>query len=448
MRGSLQALWWLAVAAPLAFVLGLGALLHLVLFPALPDAAAFTVAGSLATLGIVAFASTIFSVLERMQGQLERRAAEWRSLFELGQEVTASPDLEGLLDSVVERARHLLQADVAVLMLLDPAGEELRVAAQRGLREGPEMASPLPAGEGPQGLVVQTGQPLVVSDCRRDGRLGGRPAVVGGEEVCSLVAVPFSAKGKLLGVLMVGNHQPAPLGEGQAQLLAAFANWAAVAVETSRLYDRMRSLALLEERERIAMDLHDGVIQSLYAVTLGLEAASDELEGSSPVRPALERAIDDLDKVIRDLRHYIYDLRPATSQVGDLRRAMRELVEEARATAGIDAHLEAWGPLPPLGQEEALGLYHVAQEAISNVIKHARASRLVVRLAYRRPTLTLEVEDDGVGFDPGAQRDRTRQGLRNMADRARVLDARLTIDSAPGRGTRVRLELPVREGVA
>jgi len=446
--GTLRALRWVAVAAPLAFVLGLGALLHTVLRPALPDPAAFTVAASLAALGIVAFAWLIFSQLERMQAQLERRAEEWRSLFELGQEVTASPDVEGLLESVVDRARHLLQADVAALMLLDPAGEELRVAAQRGLHLVPGDSGPLSAEEGPQGVVVRTGRPLVVPDCRRDPRLGERPAVVGGEEVCSLVAVPFSAKGKLLGVLMVGNRDPSPFGEGQAGLLSAFANWAAVAVETSRLYDRMRSLALLEERERIAMDLHDGVIQSLYAVTLGLEAASDELGEDSSVRPALERAIDDLDKVIRDLRHYIYDLRPVASQVGDLRRAVRELVEEAQSAAGLQARLEAEGPLPPLPEEEALGIYHVAQEAISNVIKHARASRLVVRLAYRRPTLLLEVEDDGVGFDPEAQRDRTRQGLRNMADRARALEARLAIESAPGRGTRVRLEVPVREGVA
>jgi two-component system sensor histidine kinase DevS len=446
--GSLRALRWVAVAAPLAFVVGLGLVLHLVLLPALTDAVAFAVAGSVAALGIVAFAWFIFSMLERMQVQLERRAEEWRSLFELGQEVTASPDVDGLLESVVERARHLLQADVAVLMLLDPTGQELHLAAQRGLKERGGAWDPLPANEGPQGLVVRMAQPLVVSDCRREPLLEGRPAVLEGVELGSLVAVPFSAKGKMLGVLLVGNRAPTPLGRDQAQLLAAFANWAAVAVETSRLYDRMRSLALLEERERIAMDLHDGVIQSLYAVALSLEAAGEEVEEGSPVRWALERAIDDLDRVIRDLRHYIYDLRPASSQVGDLRRAVRELLEEARATGGLEVRLEAEGPLPPLREEEALGIYHVAQEAISNVIKHAQANHLVVRLAYHRPTLILEVADDGVGFDPQAPRDRTRQGMRNMADRARALDARLVIDSAPGRGTHVRLEVPIREGEA
>ncbi len=445
---TLQVMGVVASMAPLAFVLGLGVLLEMVLRPALPLPGALTVAGVVAALGIFAFTWAIFSLLQDMQAQLERRAEEWRSLFELGQEVTASPDLEGLLSSVVERAQHLLQADVAALLLLEPSGEEMRLAAHRGLGPEPSLATiSLPVEGGPQALVVKSKLPLVVPDCRRRPDLDG-PIPLGQEKLMSVVAVPFSAKGHLLGVLMVGNRHPYPFRDNQAQLLSAFANWAAVAVETSRLYDRMRSLALLEERERIAMDLHDGVIQSLYAVTLGLEAITEELgQGQTGPKAALERSIDDLGRVIRDLRHYIYDLRPAVVSVGDLRRALAELVEEAKSATGIDVRLETEGILPPLKDEQALGIYHVAQEAISNVIKHARASRLTVRLAYHRPTLILEVADDGIGFNPEEPRERIKQGLRNMSDRARALAACLSIRSAPSQGTLVRLEVPVEEAV-
>lgn len=376
-----------------------------------------------------------------------RRAEEWKTLFELGEEVTAGPDLQALLDSIVERARRLLRAEVAVLMLLDAGAQELRIAAHSGLRSPGLRTARALRDHSLQSLVVRTGKAVVVADYRTDPRLRHRPALFVEEEgLISSIAVPFSARGRTLGTLTVGNRQPTPFGEQQAELLAAFANWAAVAVETSELHARVRSLALLEERERIGMDLHDGVIQSIYAIGLGLEDAVERLdEDPEGARRAVDKAIDSLNHVIRDIRNYIFDLRPRIAETGDLRQALAELVEEMRVNFLLRASLQVDGDLPPLSQEEERGLFHIAQEALNNVAKHARATSVDVRLGTNGAALILEVEDDGSGFDMSAAHTKGHQGLRNMQDRAVSIGANLNIESSSGRGTRIVVKLPVAE---
>ena len=449
---SLRVLRWIGISAPLAAAVGLGFLTDQVLEKTLPEHLAHAVASLIVAVGAIAFTTWIFGLLGRTYGELEaqrererRRAEEWRSLFEIGEEVTASPDLEGLLSSVVERANRLLGTEVATLMLLEPNGEELRMAAHQGLRTRGMQQLHLLAEQGLQGLVLETGRPAIVDDYQADPRLRNRPAKLVEEEgVVSAICVPFSVKGKLLGTLSVGNHRPTQFTERQAELLAAFANWAAVAVETSQLYDRVESLARLEERERIGMDLHDGVIQSIYAVGLNLEDAAERLkESPQGVRQRLDSAIDDLNQVIRDIRSYIFDLRPQVSEVSDLKRALGELVDEVKVNTLMETDLQMAGELPPLEDEQALGFFHIAQEALNNVSKHSQASSVTVQLHSDNGRLRLEVADNGIGFDPEAQRAKAKQGLRNMMDRARGLGAHLLIDSAVGKGTRVSLDLPL-----
>ena len=376
-----------------------------------------------------------------------RRAEEWKNLFELGEEVTAGPDLQALLDSIVERARRLLRAEVAVLMLLDAGAQEWRIGAHSGRRSPGLRTARALRDHSLQSLVVRTGKAVVVADYRTDPRLRHRPALFVEEEgLISSIAVPFSARGRTLGTLTVGNRQPTPFGEQQAELLAAFANWAAVAVETSELHARVRSLALLEERERIGMDLHDGVIQSIYAIGLGLEDAVERLdEDPEGAKRAVDKAIDGLNHVIRDIRNYIFDLRPRIAEIGDLRQALAELVEEMRVNFLLSASLQVDGDLPFLSQEEERGLFHIAQEALNNVAKHARASSVDVRLGINGEALVLEVKDDGCGFDQSAVQTKGHQGLRNIQDRAASIGANLNIESSSGRGTRIVVKLPVAE---
>ncbi|KKM23771.1 hypothetical protein LCGC14_1611800 [marine sediment metagenome] len=211
-----------------------------------------------------------------------------------------------------------------------------------------------------------------------------------------------------------------------------------------RIDEQNQSLALLEERERIGMDLHDGAIQSIYAVVLRLDDIVERLKGHpDEVKPELEKAMDDLNRVIQDIRSYIFDLRPEILQ-GDLERAIKDLVQGVRVNALIDAELAVEGDLnSAVTEDQAVSLFRIAQEALSNVSRHAQASSLQVKLTALPQSVRLEITDDGIGFDPQAERPGDRHGLRNIDERAHMLGAKLSVDSVPGSGTRVSVEFPV-----
>lgn len=211
-----------------------------------------------------------------------------------------------------------------------------------------------------------------------------------------------------------------------------------------RIDEQNQSLALLEERERIGMDLHDGAIQSIYAVVLRLDDIVERLKGHpDEVKPELEKAMDDLNRVIQDIRSYIFDLRPEILQ-GDLERAIKDLVQGVRVNALIDTELAVEGDLnSAVTEDQAVSLFRIAQEALSNVSRHAQASSLQVKLTALPQSVRLEITDDGIGFDPQAERPEDRRGLRNIDERAHMLGAKLSVESAPGSGTRVSVEFSV-----
>jgi signal transduction histidine kinase len=379
----------------------------------------------------------------------QRRAEEWKALFELGRAVKASPDLQELLDSVVSQARRLVNTDIAVLLLLDSDGHMLRMAAHQGLRTPAMKKMLLTSDYGLQGLALQTNQPVIVFDYQADERLKHRPAaLVAGEKLISQIAVPLRGKERPLGTLTVGNRKPTRFTDRQAELLEALGNWAAVAIETSRLYEKLESLARLEERERIGMDLHDGVIQSIYAVGLHLEDCLERLdECTGDVKPRLEKAMYDLNNVIRDIRNYIFDLRPGVSQVPNLPEAIHHLVDDVRVNTLMDVSMRVEGSLEGLLDESsALSFFHIAQEALNNVSRHSKATSVSVILSAGPGGVRLEVRDNGVGMPNGQPEGHEKQGLRNMRDRARSMGADLVIESAPERGTTVRVELPATRG--
>lgn len=377
----------------------------------------------------------------------QQRAEEWKALFDLGQQVTASPHIQDVLDSVVARARRLVNADAATLMLLSADGATLALAAQEGMRhpniEPLDVTSQLCL----QGLALQAGGPIVVVDRHADERLHGQTMVlVDREELVSIVVVPLLAKRGPLGTLMVANRSRTDFGQRQGELLEAFATWTAVAIEASRLYDQMESVARLEERERIGMDLHDGVMQSIYAVGLHLEDCLERLkESPDEAREGIERAIDTLNNVIQDIRSYIFDLRPRVSVVADLPDAIRQLVDDVRVNTLMQTSMEIEGSVKGLiSQHDALALFHIAQEALNNVIKHSRATAVSVLLSADSRRVAIHVRDNGLGIDPARTESYERHGLRNMRDRARSIGADLQFESAPDKGTTVHVELPVK----
>ncbi len=209
--------------------------------------------------------------------------------------------------------------------------------------------------------------------------------------------------------------------------------------------EQLRTIAETErERQRIAMDLHDGIIQSIYAVGLNLETAAADVE-SAPDEAIVQvnQAIDRLNDTIRDLRSYILDLRPVRYG-GDLLESLNGLIAEFQANSLIDTVIEVAPDLPGLLVEQETAIFHIAQEALNNARKHSRATRLSIQIRGVDGVVRIEIEDNGTGFDPGADLPEEHRGMRNMLSRAASVGGMLRVETAPGAGTNVMVEMPVQ----
>jgi signal transduction histidine kinase len=266
----------------------------------------------------------------------------------------------------------------------------------------------------------------------------------------SFLGVPVRLRGRAIGNFYLTNKRGAEEFSADDQdLVERFALHAAVAIDNARLHEQVTRLALVDERDRIGRDLHDGVIQRLYAVTLSLDDVP-ELMDESPIeaRDRVERSIVALQSAIGDIRGFIYDLRPGLSTPAEVGQALRDLADEARRSAGIAVGIELDPTLADLDPRLGAALVAVAREALSNVGRHAGATTASVTLAARDGRLRLTISDDGHGFDPAAPRDGRHEGLANMAERIQATGGRLVIESAPGRGTTILADVPAPAGSA
>jgi signal transduction histidine kinase len=196
----------------------------------------------------------------------------------------------------------------------------------------------------------------------------------------------------------------------------------------------------MEERERIAKELHDGIIQSVFAVGMGLQGTA-LLAGSPETAARIESAVDELDVVIRDLRNYIFGLRPGILADRHLDGALRELANEIQKRGNTTVDVEVDAELAATVSSRSQELVQLTREALSNVARHAQATHSILRLAREGSTAVLMIEDDGVGFDVGA--DVAGNGLRNMRERATAMGGTLRVTSRAGKGTKLRLTFPV-----
>jgi signal transduction histidine kinase len=228
--------------------------------------------------------------------------------------------------------------------------------------------------------------------------------------------------------------------------LTAVANWAALAIENARLHQNARRLAVLEERDRIGMDLHDGVIQSIFGVGLSLENISHLVkENPQKAQEGLKSSIDDLNHTIRDLRAYILDLRPRHLNEEGLINGLRRLISEYRAHTLSEAFLNYPKdslPIDELPQSHAMVLFHICQEALANAAKHAIAKRVDVNIWGANDRVIMEVHDNGRGFEIETINTTIGHGLANMQTRASTVGGEVDISSASDEGTTVLAWVP------
>ncbi len=339
---------------------------------------------------------------------------------------------------VAARGRELLGADLATVAI--PAGpDDLVLEVADGVHAEDLRGVTFPVEGSVSGEVVRTGRPAVVDDAAGDPR-AYQPAVkLGG--IGPAVFVPLSARGSPFGTLGAANLAGGrTFDQTDVQLLEAFAGHAALALEFARAQEEMHRLAVLEDRERIARELHDGVIQSLFAVGMGLQGAA-MMSADKEEAGRIESAIEEIDRVIRDLRSYIFGLRPGILADREFDRALQRLAEEFQERSGVVTVTDVDHTLAAQLAPQAAELVQLAREALSNVGRHAEATTCRLMLYRDDGSAVLEVDDDGKGFDVGTSR--RGDGLTNLEERAMAIGGRASIDSEPGRGTTVRIMLPL-----
>ncbi|MFU8849709.1 GAF domain-containing protein [Micromonospora sp. SL1-18] len=339
------------------------------------------------------------------------------------------------LTLVARRAREVAEAELALVLLYDEDESQFTVEVVDGADEsvGALVGAVLPAAETTFAGSVTEGrhEPL---DNLAEAAPWPRPVVAG-----PAVVSPLAAADALHGVLVIA-HRPdhAPTGEDDVALLNSFAGQAALAMERARGQEERELLVVLEDRERIARDLHDVVIQRLFAT--GLQLQSGAMNARPEVAKRINAAVDDLDATIRDIRRTIFELRTPMSAA--LRTEIREAIEVAAESLGYRPHLDLIGPIDSAVPDELRPeLTAVLREALSNAVRHAQADRVSVTVRVDAGRVTVTVTDDGVGCDPEA----ARSGLVNLRERAERLDGDFQLSRVLPHGTELRWSVPLRD---
>jgi len=290
--------------------------------------------------------------------------------------------------------------------------------------------------------------PLVIDDIYQDPGLSQHPAVevskypmMNPAHLHSWMGVPLLAKDRVIGFLTLLHSQPHYYMRRHANLVRALANLAAVALEHARLYGQAQELAALQERQRLARELHDSVTQALYSIALGARTARTLLDRDpSKLAEPLDYVLALAQAGQAEMRALIFEMRPESLEIEGLAAAPKKQAEALQARHGLRVVIELGKePLVPFSVKEAL--YRIAQEALHNSVKHAHATTVVLRLRTNAPETTLEVIDNGEGFNP-KQSFPGHLGVQSMRERVTHLGGTLQIASAPGQGTRIRVMIP------
>jgi len=432
--------------------------LDFVMEPLLPSGISHLVLMLIGLAGVLAFSSAIFSRFTelyrrdeeqavRLRGlarALEQRRAQVQALNIAGMSLTSELETPVVLQRVVEQARAVANAKYAALGVFDADGLVEQFITSGITEEERARIGPLPHGLGLLGVLQQGHATLRLRDLHAHPKSVGFPA--NHPPMRSFLGTPILYRGASLGNLYLTEKQGADeFSADDEEAVRTLAAQAAIAIENARLYEQIEQVSVKEERHRIGMDLHDGVIQSLYGVSLQLEDAAARLEAEpDAARKIVDREVDRLNASIADLRNYVLGLRPIRGSDRPLTESLPTLAAQARTNALLEVEVavapEAASVLDHAGRE---AVFYIAADALGNIQRHARARRASVRLFLEKSSVVLEVGDDGVGFDH--ERAVDGHGLRNMRERAFSAGGRLSLQTALGRGSRVRFELPIRE---
>jgi signal transduction histidine kinase len=361
-------------------------------------------------------------------------------------EIAGLAPVDDVLQVIVDRVRPLVGARYAALGIVDANGR-----IERFITSGIDAATrrrigALPEGHGLLGLIIRENRSFRIADINTDPRRSGFPP--NHPPMHSFLGVPIVVKRATVGRLYLTDKTgAAEFSAADQSLVETFALHAGIAMDNARLHEQLRRLAVVDERERISKDLHDGIIQNMYGVGLSLEDVPELMDDDRAEAAArVERAIDSIHLAIQDIRNFIFGLRPELLEGATLVGGLAALVEEYRHNTIIELDLRLAEPVAEPPAEVTSQLLAIVNESLSNVVRHSHASRASLELTTAKPgrTWRLTIEDNGLGFDPAQVGKLGHHGLTNTRDRVAHIGGTVTFDSRPGGGTRVIVSVPDR----
>jgi nitrate/nitrite-specific signal transduction histidine kinase len=401
--------------------------------------------GDLAVLQLFAAQASIAIDNARLLEREMRRADQFQVLSKVGSQITSILDVDNLLDTIARSIKETFGYYLITIGLIE--GEDLVFRAGLKTKADNPVFIPPQIKVGEQGItawVAANGRPLLVNDVTKDDRY-----LIYDEasETRAELAVPLMTASGVIGVLNVESNRVNAFDESDLTVLQTLAQQAAIAIENARLYERARELAVIDERNRLARDLHDSVTQTLFSSSLIAEVLPrlwhrDHEEGI--------RRLEELRLLSRgalaEMRTLLLELRPATLIEADIEDLLAQLAEVAKTRGQVPVEVEVTGEYP-LPDDVKINLYHIAQEAMNNIVKHAEAERIQVHLDLDAEAVTLTVIDNGIGFDP-AENQPEHLGLEIMRERADAIGGKLIVKSESGAGTKITCTWVPAEGQA
>jgi len=380
--------------------------------------------------------------IANLRAEARRLRDQLALLSRLGTRLTGSIGSD-VLEDIIESACELTEARYGAIGTFNAEGHIETFITYGISTEQRDAIGNLPEGLGILGLMRDLNEPLRLSDLTRHVRSVGFPP--NHPPMKTFLGTPLRFVDETLGnIYLTEKAGGQEFTAEDERLLVLFASQAATAIRTAQLHSNAQAVAVLEERDRIGMGLHDGVIQSLYGTGLRLESAIEDLGiDADAARASLETAVTELNQVIADVRSYVLQLRPEVLAGKTLTEALAELTDHLRLNENLVLELEeSAGAGAELNDVQVMELYLIGQEALGNARRHASASRVTTRLLRHDDTFVMRIEDDGQGFDPSASN--PGSGLRNIRERARKLGGTVEVDSQLGKGTTIEVRIPVR----
>ncbi len=444
---------WMTIILPVTFIGVLLAISEVLFLEGITTAEIlFTL--TLAAVGAILFSNWVFSLIIQRENEIQRKANQLEALNKAALSLITELDLGIVLQKVVDLSRELVASRYGALGVISEDGDRFEQFITSGISAEERRAiGSSPIGKGILGLIIKEGKPIILNNLREHESRAGFPE--NHPFMKSLLGVPIKTKDKVIGNLYLAekidpqkkvDHGFIPFSEEDQMVLEMFATQAAIAIDNAKLYRQIQQLAVLEERQRFGMDLHDGVIQSIYAVGLMLEDIQRRMdEDLVSSKEGISTAIRSLNTAISDIRNYILELRPQHFQGRNILQGIEELARALRANTFMNVHVDMKNVDPRmLSPERTVEILHIAQEALSNVQKHARASDVDISLCIEGQELRLIILDNGISIRPEALERPNGNGLLNMRERTATLGGEIEIMPREVGGTEVALVVPIQ----